>query len=150
MNSPYVPGTETGNLYTLCNFIKQLCEAGASLLPSFLGPFRKHCLSNYHVSDAGYYLLEKEQASKPQMNSSKLNEHASTYLEILEKAHFMVAPLVTGPGPQRTLYFLCRNWAMWDSGKLWQTELRGSLGDLPRSQSWYVVGLGFEHRFWWD
>ena len=108
MNSPSVPDTETGNLYTLCNFIKQLCEAGASLLPSFLGPFRKHCLSNYRVSDAGYYLLEKEQASKPQMNSGKLNEHTSTYLEILEKAHFMVAPLVTSVVPgHRGLCIFC-------------------------------------------
>lgn len=84
MNSPDVPGTETGNLHTLFNFIEQLCEAGVSLL-SFLSPFCKQVLSNYHVSDSGYLVLEKDQASRPQTNGSKLNEHASTSLVILEK-----------------------------------------------------------------
>lgn len=85
MNPTYVPGTGMGNLYTLFNFIKHLCEAGISLFPSFLSPFCKHFLSNHHGSDAGHYLSKKEWVPRPQMNSSKLNEHASTYLDILKK-----------------------------------------------------------------
>lgn len=143
MKSPHVPGTETGNLYTLFSFITHLCEAGISLLPSFFSPFYKHFLSNYHVSDAGHCLSKKEWVPRAQKNSSKLNEHAPTYLEVLKKPLFWwhLLPLVLGH--RGVCIFGAETGQCVTQEKLWQTELRGSWATCQGHRAG-SRGLGFE------